>query len=187
MRTINFAALGHLKSLHKRLSNDFQLKESYEQTLRRDLQKFYVNPVEMKQPEPDEIWYLPHHPVVNSNKLGKERRIASVAATFRGQSLDSNLITGPHLLYNFIGIPQRFFSENPIAILSDNEGMLKQIEKRHDEQSHDAFSGSMKSFLTKISSRESISGRHVPVLDNFHADSLRDNHAIQFPKAIPAR
>ena len=35
------AALSQLKSLQKRLSNDLQLKELYEQTLTTDLQKFY--------------------------------------------------------------------------------------------------------------------------------------------------
>ena len=53
-----FAALSQLKSLHKRLSNDIQLKELYEQALTTDLQKFYVKPVEMQQPESEKIWYL---------------------------------------------------------------------------------------------------------------------------------
>ena len=94
------AALSQLKSLHKRLSNDIQLKELYEQTLTTDLQKFYVKPVEMQQPEPEKIWYLPHHPVFNPNKPGKVRRVANAADKFKGQSLNSNLMTGPDLLNN---------------------------------------------------------------------------------------
>ena len=78
-----FAALSQLKSLQKRLSNYLQLKELYEQTLTTDLQKFYVKPVEMQQPEPEKIRYLPHHPVVNPNKPGKVRRVANAAAKFR--------------------------------------------------------------------------------------------------------
>ena len=66
-----FAALSQLKILQKRFSNDIQLKESYEQTPTTDLQKFYVKPVEMQQPEPEKIWYLPHQPVVNPSKPGK--------------------------------------------------------------------------------------------------------------------
>ena len=50
-----FAALSQPKSLHKRLSNDIQLKELYEPTFTTDLQKFYVKPVEMPQPEPEKI------------------------------------------------------------------------------------------------------------------------------------
>ena len=93
-----FAALSQLKSLQKRLSNDIQLKELYKQTLTTDLPKFYVMPFEMQQPEPEKFWYLPHHPVVNSNKPGKVRRVANCAAKFRGQSLNSILITRPDLL-----------------------------------------------------------------------------------------
>ena len=77
----------------------------------------------MQQPEPEKIWYLPHDPVVNPNKPGKVRRVANAAAKFRGQSLNSNLITGPDLLNNLVGILLRF-RENPVAILSDIEGMF---------------------------------------------------------------
>ena len=94
---IYFTALSQLKSLQKQLSSDFQLKELYEQTLKTDLQKFYVKPIDKQQPEFDKIWHLPHHPVVNPNKPGKMRRVANNAVKFRGQSLNSDLITGPDL------------------------------------------------------------------------------------------
>ena len=129
-----FAALSQLKSLHKRLSNDIQFKELYEQTLTTDLQKFYVKPVERQQPEPKKIGYLLHHPVVNPNKPGKVRRVANAAAKFKGQSLNSNLITGRDLLNNLVGILLRF-RENPVAIFSDIEGMFMQIAIRHEDQS----------------------------------------------------
>ena len=86
IENIYFAALSQLKSLQKRLCNDLQLKELYEQTLTTDLQKFYVKPVEMQQPEPEKIWYLPHHPVVNPNKPGKVRRVKMLRP-----SLEDNL------------------------------------------------------------------------------------------------
>ena len=102
-----FAALSQIKSFHKRLKNDIQLKELYEQTLTTDLQKFYVKPVEMQQPEPEKIWYLPYHPVFNPNKPRKVLRVAN----------------------------ETQFRENPVAILSDIEGMLMQIAIRHEDQS----------------------------------------------------
>ena len=129
-----FATLSQLKSLHKRLSNDNQLKELYEQTLTTDLQELFVKPFETQQPEPEKIWYVPHQPVVNPNKHGRVRRVANVAAKFRGQSLNSNLIKGPDLLNNWVEILLRF-RENPVAILSDIEGMFMQIAIRHEDQS----------------------------------------------------
>ena len=109
------------------------MKELYEQTLTTDLQKFYVKPVEMRQPEPEKILYLPHHWVVNPNKPGKVRREANAASKFGGQSLN-NLITRPDLLNNLVGILLRF-SEDPVAILSDIEGIFMQIAIRHEDQS----------------------------------------------------
>ena len=110
------------------------MKELFEQTLTQDLQNIYVKPVEMQQPEPEKTWYLPQHPVVNPNKPVKVRRVANAAAKFKGQSLNSNLITGPDLLKNLVGILLRF-RENPVAILSDIEGMFMQIATRHEDQS----------------------------------------------------
>ena len=86
----------------------------------------------MQQPEFDKIWHLPHHPVVNPNKPGKVRRVANNAVKFRGQSLNSDLITGPDLLNNLVGILLRFL-ENPVAILSDIDGLFMQIAIRHED------------------------------------------------------
>ena len=111
-----FATLSQLKSFQKQLSNDIQLKKLYEQTLTTVQQKFYVKPAEMQQPEPEKIWYLPHHPVVYPNKPGIVRRVANAAAKFRDQPLNSNLITGLDLLNNLVGTFLRL-CENPVAVL----------------------------------------------------------------------
>ena len=36
----------------------------------------------------DKTWYLPHHPVLNPNKLGKLRVVFHAAAKFSGTSLN---------------------------------------------------------------------------------------------------
>ena len=80
----------------------------------------------MQVPPPDRIWYLPHHSDENPNKPGKVRRVANAASKFRGQSLNTNLLTGPDLLNSLLGVLMRF-RENPIAVLADIEGMFTQI------------------------------------------------------------
>ena len=181
-----FAALSQLKSLRKRLSNDLQLKELYEQTLTTDLQKFYVKPVEMQQPEPEKIWYLPHHPVVNPNKPGKVRRVANAAARFRGQSLNSNLITGPDLLNNLVGILLRF-RENPVAILSDIEGMFMQIAIRHEDQSALRFLWPNEEMVNQYQFTRLISGATCfPFCAIFVLNRCTEDNAIEFPKAVNA-
>ena len=117
-----YSALNQVKSLNTRLQRKPLLQETYNKTLLTDLEKNYLKPVEMQDPQPDRIWYLPHHPVENINKPGKVRRVANAASKFRGQSLNSNLLTGPDLLNNLLGVLMRF-REHPVAVLADIEGM----------------------------------------------------------------
>ena len=66
-----YASLAQLKSLDKRLKNDPSLNERYAKTITDDLDKGYIRVVsseELASSTPRE-WYLPHHPVLNPNKL----------------------------------------------------------------------------------------------------------------------
>ena len=181
-----FAALSQLKSLQKRLSNDLQLKELYEQTLTTALQKCYIKPVEMQHPEPENIWYLPHHPVVNPNKPGKVRRVANAAAKFRGQSLNSNLITGPDLLNNLVGIVLKF-REKPVAILSDIKGMFMQKALRHEDQSAIRFLWPNEEMVNQNKFTRLIFGATCsPFCAIFVLNRCAEDNAIEFPKAVNA-
>ena len=181
-----FAAFSQLTSLHKRLSNEIQLKELYGQTLTTDLQKFFVRPVEMQQPEPEKIWYLPHHPVFNPNKPGKVRRVAKSAAKFNGQSLNSILITGPDLLNNLVGILLRF-RENPVAILSDFEGMFMQIAIRHEGQSALRFLWPNEEIVNQYQFTRLIFGAACsPFCAIFVLNRCAEDNANEFPRAVSA-
>ena len=129
-----YSALNQVKSLNTRLQRKPLLQEKYNKTLWTDLEKNYVKPVEMQDPQPERIWYLPHHPVESINKPGKVRRVANAASKFRGQSLNSNLLTGPDLLNNLLGVLMRF-REHPVAVLADIEGMFMQIAIHQIDQS----------------------------------------------------
>ena len=74
---------------------------------------------------PSRLWYLPYHEVVNPNKPGKVRRVANAASKFKGQSLNSNLLTGPDLLENFTGVLR--FRKFGIATQAAFVGMFMQI------------------------------------------------------------
>ena len=71
-------------------------------------------------------WYLPHHPVVNPNKPDKLRVVFDCAARYNGVSLNSQLLQGPDLTNNLVGVLIRF-REEPIAIMADIEGMFHQV------------------------------------------------------------
>ena len=129
-----YSALNQVKSLNTRLQRKPSLQEKYNKILLTDLEKNYVKPVEMQDPQPDRIWYLPHHPVENIKKPGKVRRAANAASKFRGQSLNSNLLTVPDLLNKLLGVLMRF-REHPVAVLADIEGMFMQIAIHQLDQS----------------------------------------------------
>ena len=48
-------------------------------------------------------WYLPHHPVLNPNKLGKVRRVCNSASKYKDICLNDKLLAGPDLLHGLIG------------------------------------------------------------------------------------
>ena len=110
------------------------LQQKYNKTLLTDHDKNYVKPVETQDPKPDRIWYLLHHPVENINKPGKVHRVANAASKFRGRSLNSNLLTGPDLHNNLLGVLMRF-REDPVAVFADIEGMFMQIAIHQIDQS----------------------------------------------------
>ena len=101
-------AKAQIQSLEKKLSKDQLLKEMYQKTLDTDIEKGYVKPVIFSSIAPSRVWYLPHHPVTNPNKPGKERRVSNAASVFKGNSLNSNLLTGPDLMNNLVGLLLRF-------------------------------------------------------------------------------
>ena len=128
-----YSALNQVENLNTRLQREHLLHEKYNKTLLTDLEKNYVKPGEMQDPQPDRVWYLPHHPVENINKPGKVRGVANAASKFRGQSLNSNLLTGPDL-NNLLGVLMRF-REHPVAVLADIKGMFMQIAIHQIDQS----------------------------------------------------
>ena len=140
----------------------------------------------MQQPEPKKTWYLPHHPVVNPNKPGKVRRVANAGAKFRGQSLNSNLITGPDLLNNLVEILLRF-RENSVAILSDIEGMFMQLAIRPEDQSVLRFLWPNEEMVNQYQFTRLIFGATCsPFCATFVLNRCAQDKEIEFPKVVNA-
>ena len=74
-----------------------------------------------------DVWYLPHYPVVNRRKPEKIRRVCNAAKRFRVYCLNDVLMEGPDFVQNIIGILFRF-RENSVALISDFEEIFLQIQ-----------------------------------------------------------
>ena len=98
----------------------------YQKTVDTDIEKGYVKSVTFSDTSPNRVWYLQHYPVTSPRNPGKVRRVSNAASTFKGNSLNSNLLTRPDLLNNLVGFLLRF-RENPVAITADIEAMFMQV------------------------------------------------------------
>ena len=72
------------------------------------------------------IWYLPHHAVINKQKPDKIRRVTNAASKYKGVSLNDALLTGPDLLCNLLGLLLRF-RQYKVAVTADIEAMFMQV------------------------------------------------------------
>ncbi|XP_070546562.1 uncharacterized protein [Ptychodera flava] len=118
-----------LQSLGKRLAKDKELHQKYKQGIQELIDKGYAERVsqdQINQPEGYE-WYLPHHNVVHPDKPDKFRIVFDCAAEYEGTSLNKQVLQGPDLTNNLIGVLLRF-REKPVAIMGDIEGMFLQVK-----------------------------------------------------------
>ena len=76
--------------------------------------------------EEQNVWYIPHYPVLNPNKRDKVRIVYDCAAKSKGVSLNEKLMKGPDLVNRLVGVLLRFRNER-IAIVSDITGMFHQV------------------------------------------------------------
>ena len=77
------------------------------------------------------VWYLPIFPVVHPKK-GKVRLVFDSAASYFGESLNSNLLTGPDQNNLLLGLLLRF-REKEVAFMADIESMYHcfHVPKEH--------------------------------------------------------
>ncbi|XP_055957967.1 uncharacterized protein LOC126823725 isoform X1 [Patella vulgata] len=122
------AAARRFQLLERRLTRDNHFRDMYSETLNSYIKNGYAQRLTSDEAcvTTPLTWYIPHHGVTNPNKSGKVRTVFDAAATYRGTSLNSNLMTGPDLLNNLFGILIRFRLYK-VAIVADVEGMFHQV------------------------------------------------------------
>ncbi|XP_066933420.1 uncharacterized protein [Clytia hemisphaerica] len=83
-------------------------------------------------------WYIPHHGVTSVNKPGKVRMVFDAAAQSHGESLNSNLYSGPDLLNSLLGVLLRF-RRHRVAVVADIEAMFCQVRFKKADMDANRF------------------------------------------------
>ena len=117
-------ALIRLSYLQRRLDRNPDLKKRYAEVLEGYIFKGYAKPVEFPS---EKGWFLPHHPVCRPYQPEKVRVVFDCAASFKGTSLNDQLLKGPDFLGSLPGALTRF-RKNKIALVGDIESMFHQVK-----------------------------------------------------------
>ena len=123
-----FMAEKRFETLTKRFTKDPVFQSRYSDVMNSYIDKGFarkLNADEMKVVN-DKTWYLPHHSVLNPKKPNKVRVVFDAAASLKGVSLNSQLVTGPDLLNSLFGVLVRFRLK-PVALVADIADMFYQV------------------------------------------------------------
>ena len=128
----NSAAMKRLNSLKRRFIRDKSFHEMYKTFTDDMLQKGYARKAENEQV--GKVWYIPHHGVTHPAKPGKVRVVFDCSTEFGGASLNKQLIAGPDLTNQLVGVLTRFREEH-IAYMADIEAMFHQVRVPENQRS----------------------------------------------------
>ena len=96
------------------------------------LNKGYAKAVPAENTVKKNTWYILHHELYHPKKK-KFRAVFDCAATYQNQSLNKNLLQGPDLTNNLVGVLTRFRQE-PVTFCCDIEGMFHQVRVNEEHR-----------------------------------------------------
>ena len=121
-------AVSRLHSTERKLKKDPELAEKKKKVINDYVNRGHAKKMTHEEAKSTSLraWYLAHHAVLNSNKPGKVHVVFDAAAKFHGVSLNGQLLTGPDLLNNLVGILLRLRSGR-ISVIADIAQMFDQV------------------------------------------------------------
>lgn len=180
-------SLSRLKSLERKLSKDPLMLEWVNQHMNSLIIKGYAR----LATEDDlsgkwaRIWYPPTFVVHNVNKVPpKPRMVTDVAAKVDGQSLNSNLLSGPDNLAPLLAGLFKF-RENAVAVTADVREMFHQVRIRAEDQQCQRllWRGGDDSREPTVYIMESM--MFGPTCSPACAQFVKNHHALQYEKQYP--
>ena len=126
-----------LASLKKKMARNNKFKDDYIKFMKELTSKGYAKE-SSKVAESGHCWYLPHHGVYHPNKPGKIRVVFDLSAEHYGVSINKELLPGPDLTNQIVGVLLRF-REEPIAVTGDIEAMFHQVKVPEQQRNYLRF------------------------------------------------
>ncbi|KAE8291494.1 hypothetical protein D5F01_LYC11102 [Larimichthys crocea] len=118
------AVLPSLRSTERRLGRDPVKAEAYQAEITKLKKAGYASRISQEQAKTSkESWFIPHHLVTHN---GKDRIVFNCSYTYRDETLNELLMSGPNLGASLLGVLLRF-RELSIAVSSDIKGMFHQV------------------------------------------------------------
>ena len=105
-------------SLKRKLEKNPKMYEDYKDFMTTIVNKGYARKISDYTMNKDQIWYIPHHGVYHPKKPDKIRVVFDCSATYKGISINSQLLQGPDLTNQIIGVLTRFRKEY-VPIVND--------------------------------------------------------------------
>ena len=120
-------------SLKNKLIRDQDFYADYKEAMSKVIKDGHAEPVPVQESlREGKTWYIPHHGVRHPHKK-KLRIVYYCAATYRGTSLNTELIQGPDLTNSLQGVLLRFRQE-PVAFMSDIQSMFHQVRVKTEDR-----------------------------------------------------
>ena len=127
------AAMKRMQSLKKKFEKDEQLYNQYRCFMSDLIDKGYARKCDKKGTE-GKTWYVPHHAVFHPRK-GKIRVVFDYSSQYKGTSINQNLLSGPDLTNQLVGVLHRFRLE-PVAFMADIQAMFYQVRVPENQRSY---------------------------------------------------
>lgn len=113
--------------LARKFKRDAAFAEEYKLFMKNVIIKRYAEKVPSKDLHQNvgKVWYIPHHGVYHKRKK-TIRVVFDCTSSYKGTSLNNELLQGPDLSNSLLGVLLRF-SQEQFAITADIEGMFHQV------------------------------------------------------------